>query len=721
MIAFVMLLPCGTALSKESRRIEESRDKTAEAASPEEADRFFEGRGTPLYDLTDPMRGIRSLGDVKAPAVTSDFSTIRVLISTGGVSYVDFSLCASYYLPGTNVLLEGTEDSPVSIRVSGSGSTVTLKNKTTGDVLASGSSVELLRLYADYTMGYAELSHSSNSYTQNAKYLGSFKFMSDSGKVKIINTVPMAYYLFGIIGYELSTSSKPEALKAQALAAKTYGIFFMDSSADYDVQDGWTSSLYQGYRGYREDRLSTMQYCTAVIGKALSYNNTFIPTFYGHTDGGETSLPSHVFNANDTRYDGGYGVKKDDIEFNNYSSSKQLINVDFGGTGDSSRFRDFILGKINDEFSVNSTEVVSIDGLYAFDPLPGTTRNMRQLHVEATVKVRIYVADPTATPTAAPTATPDPTDTPDSADGGDSKGYTTVTRSYTFECPIKQLRTYALTDIDGSGDNYSSSKYVFTASYKLYWGKTKTNGYTLVFARNGNGVGLSQIGANIRANPSTYAQTYQEILAFYYPNFSIINITETAPANMPGPTVSDPEIVAYGICTDNNTNFRMGPDTAYPSMGKVQANEHLDIVDASTNGWYKAIWNGMVGYIIMDYSKIIMFPAPQNGVFTLTDGQTSLSCNLRSEPFERDGNVIVRLAKYTSVTCWAKVGKWYYVTTENGYAGYLHQDVLTLGEPYEYIGMSSLIVKEYPTIHFASPIKPTPSPAPGTAKQKERG
>ena len=294
-----------------------------------------------------------------------------------------------------------------------------------------------------------------------------------------------------------------------------------------------------------------------------------------------------MFNANDTRYDGGYGVKKDDIEFNNYSSSKKLINVDFGGTGDNSRFLDFILCKINDTFSVNSKEVVSIDGLYAFDPLPGTTRNMRQLHVEATVKVRVYVADPTDTPE--PTAAP--TDNADCRSSSE-RGYTLVTRSYTFECPIKQLRSYALTDVDGSGDDYSSSKYVFTVAYKLYWGKTKTNGYTLIFARNGNGVGLSQIGANIRANPSTYAQTCQEIIAFYYPNFSIINITETAPELISGPDVNDPEIVAYGICTDNNTNFRTGPDTTYPSMGKVQANEHLDIVDASTNGWYKAIWNG---------------------------------------------------------------------------------------------------------------------------------
>ncbi|MCR5809331.1 MAG: SpoIID/LytB domain-containing protein [Clostridiales bacterium] len=729
-MAAALLLPCGAALAKGGYLPAKIRKEEAAKPSDEPSTPVYEGRGIIMTDFTDPLRGINSLSDVRAPAVTEDFSTIRVLITTGGVSYVNLALCGEYYLPENNILLSGSADTPINIKISASGSTVTITNVDTEELLASGEAVELLRVYNDYQAGYATLTHTTNQYTQGASYLGNFTFKADSGKVKLINTVPMAYYLFGIIGYELSPSSKPEALKAQAIAAKTFGIFFMNASAEYDVQDGWTSSMYQGYRGYKEDRLSTMQYCLGVIGQTIAYNNKFIPAFYGHTDGGETALPSQIFNANDTRYDGGFSVELDDIEFNNYAPSKQLINVTFGGTGDSSRFRDFILSKINDLNSVSAANLVSIDELYAFEPLAGTQRNMQKLHVTATVSWQTEVPDPTPTPEPTPDPTEAPTEAPSEEPTGDptedpgdtnSRAIITVTQQFTFECPIKQLRTYALTDVDGSGDDYSSSKYVFTKNFKLFWGKTKTNGYTLILSRNGNGIGLSQIGANIRANPSTYAQNYLEILAFYYPNFNMISITEIAPSDLPTPTVAPPEIVAYGVCTDNNTNFRMGPSTSYPSMGKVQANEHLDIVGACVNGWYKAIWNGKIGYIIMDYSKIIMFPAPRNGVFTLIDGTARINCNLRQEPFERETNIITRIPKDTPITCWAKVGKFYYVTTGNGYAGFMHQDVLTLGDPYEYLGMASLLVKEYPLLPppFSS-LKPS-VPKPGASKQRERG
>lgn len=680
----------------------------------------------------DPIRGIAGIDDVKAPSPTEDFTTIRVLISTGNTSYIHLDLGTSYYIPDANVTLTGTEASPRLIKVAVSDGGVKITDRSTGDVIASGETVELERVTIGYEAGVAKLTYCENSNTLDRMYLGDLRFSAASGKVRFINTVPMAYYLYGIVGYELNTSSYPEALKAQAIAAKTYGIFFMDFSegSEYDVQDGWTSALYQAYRGFRENRLVTMPYCICVAGEALTYNGRFIPTFYGHSDGGETALPSQVFGS--SQYDVGYDVYIDDIEFDNNSGSKQLINVEFGGVGDSSRFRDFILGKINDLFGEDSFAVVSINDLYTFDPVEGTQRNMRKLHVTATVKHYIEVI-PTPEPTEEPTPEPeldeepDPTETAAPTDEPTPEPTATpgpvqveVEEEFTFECPTSQLRSYALSDIDGSGDNYSSSKYVFTSNYKLYWGKQTENGYTLIFSRYGNGVGLSQIGALARANPDTYAQDYREILAFYFPHFDLVEITEQTPEEMGGPSPTLAPPLAYAVCTDDNTNFRMGPSTSYPSMGKVQTDEHLDLLEATSNGWYKARWNGMTGYIIMDYVRIILFPSPQDGLYILTDGTTDTTCNLRSEPYIRSTNVITRLPAGTAFTSWMHFGKWHYVTTENGYAGFVSSAVVTFSDPYEYTGVESLVYKQYPTLPPpGSSLKPALPPAFG--KEQPRG
>ncbi len=592
---------------------------------------------------------------VRVPPLDSDFTFIRVLISTGGTTYVNLDLYGEYTIGQT--VISGTLDTPVRIKVAVSGTGVKVTNRSTSEVYATGSSVMLNRVHPNWEAGWVQLTYCGNEDTLDRYYLGSFRFDNESGAVRMINTVHLAYYIYGIVGYELSTSSQPEALKAQAIAAKTLGMYYMGREGEWDVKDGWTSSLYQAYRGFRENRLATMPYCLAVIGEALSYEGTIIPIFYGHTNGGETSLPSRVFGSSLARYDDAYAVSVDDIEYENYDQYRQLISVDFGGTGDSTRFLDFILVKAAGD-GIAAQSVVSINDLYAYDPYPGTTRDMQKLHVRAALQT---------------------------ADGS---------VNYTIDCPITQLRTVALSDVDGSGDSYSSYKYVFTKNYKLYWGKARSGGYTLIFARYGHGVGMSQIGANIRANPATYGWDYRQILAFYYPGMHLISVTEGDPSNAAGPVIDPVPVLAYGECS-GETPFLMGSSSSYPSYGTVRAGEHIDVLGVTDTGLFHAVWNGCTGYISMDYSHVVMFPAPVDGLFTVTDGATKSSCNLRAEPYIRDGNVIARLDKDTVFKAWAQIGKWMYITTEDGHEGFLSSVVANIYGTHVETGVSFIPVRAY--------------------------
>lgn len=614
---------------------------------------------------------------VRTPPLDSDFTRIRILISTKSGTYVDLDLGTYYTLPDGRVI-GGTVASPQKIKVAVSSGSVKITDRTTGDVIITDSSVYLARVTERYEAGWATLSYSANSDTNGRMYLGSFRFMADGSKIAMINDVPMVYYLYGVVGYELNMESYPEALMAQAVTSKTLGLYYCDPTASYDVKDGWEVKVYQAYRGYRENRLTTLYACYAVMGEALTYNGAFFYPSYGHSNGGETALPSHFYSS--TNSDGPYSVALDDIELEYDDDALIRLHVDYGTAGESSALRDFILGKINDTFGVDAVSVVSISEMLAFDPIEGTQRNMQKLRIKAKVEL--------------------------DSKGGKTRSESLATKTYTFECDITELSSYRLTDIDGSGDSYSTNKYVFSDSYLLYWGYSTSGGYTLVHGRYGHGTGLSQIGALARANPDTYGQDHAEILAFYFPNCELVSITENdlTAAEDPLPPVNP--IIGYGeICIDSAEMRQGNSATAYPVMGSARRGEHVDILEQYWDAWYKVCWRGWICYVTVGSVHVTGFPAPANGVFTLTDGTNPSAANLRSEPWSGD-NVIIKLSKNTQMTSWTQIGKWCFVTTSNGCAGFISKNVVNFGDPYEYTGVASLTVKDFWSFQRPRPSKP---------------
>lgn len=625
----------------------------------------------------------------KAPPMDMDFSRIRVLITTGTTSYVNIDLCTDYVINGGPVL-GGTIDEPLSLRVKVTGTDVKLTVRSSGEELLTAAEITLTRVTERYEAGYLTLAYCASSTTTGFNYLGSFRFMANSGSIVMINDLPMAYYLYGIIGFELSTNSFPEALKAQALAAKAMGICYMGGDASYDVKDGWSSSIYQGYHGFYMDRLVTMPYCLEVAGEALIYGNTFVPAYYGHANGGETALPSHSNWG--TAQDEQYAVVIDDYEFEYPDSSRMIEHVDYNSP--SGPFCDWILCKLIADNGIDARRVVSISSILLYDPLPGTLRNMRKLRVRATVEYAVMVEttpEPTPAPTAEPTA--EPTETPEAI----GRGYieTIITETFTIECSPSELHTLTLTDIDGSGDNYDEHDKFFWRNLKMYWGYAENGGYTLVFGRKGHGIGLSQIGALARANPETHAHNYREILSFYYPVFRITTITEHLPGEDEDPLPPILPVIAYGTVSADNAEVRMGANDLYPVMAYAHRGEHVDILAIFSNEVLKVVYRGNLGYIHVSNVFVDRFPSPKNGVFTLVDGINPSAANFRSQPYGADETIITRLPKNTSMTCWARVGKWCFVRTSTGLWGFISANVVVFGPPYEYVGMEQLSVPRY--------------------------
>jgi stage II sporulation protein D len=112
----------------------------------------------------------------------------------------------------------------------------------------------------------------------------------------IVNELPLEEYLLGVVPNELSPSTfgQLEALKAQAVAARTYIVKNMGQSRaeGYDICDTDTCQVYQG--AGTEDPLAT-QAVTETRGMIATYNGQPITALYSSTCGGRTESSENIF------------------------------------------------------------------------------------------------------------------------------------------------------------------------------------------------------------------------------------------------------------------------------------------------------------------------------------------------------------------------------------------------------------------------------------------
>lgn len=500
-VIFLIALFPGAALAGAS--------KSTFSRSDREALRSGDFRRSELSPF--PEEGMPTRSFTHTPS--DDYSLVRVLITTGSVSTISFRLSGAYFIEQNDAPISGTEASPVTVSITAASGSVTAS--VGENVLYTGPIIDICRVNQAEAGGYAELRTTGNSSNNGRKYLGSLRLSANSnGTVRYINVVPTAHYLYGIIPYEMSEGCNIEALKAQAVTAKSYAFAFPYGDSDYDISDSFT---YQGYRGYVPGYPKCMQACLAVVGKVLIYNGSVPLTFYGATNGGETALPSHAFGT--SPLDSAYEIRLDNIDFQYGSSKVKTHSVTYGASVTNSSMRSLLAAEAASAVG-HSVEIVSILSCSLNTPkYTGCARNMTKM--DADVRVN--------------------------DDGEES----TVHLSFN----VSKLKTYG----------------VFSGSYKIYWGEPTSNGYNIYFCRYGHGLGLSQYGADGYA---AEGWGYSQILNFYFRKMQLTTVTERNPEE----EYQTDEIAAYGVINTNSVRMRTGPGLEYAIIDAFPANTHVDII-----------------------------------------------------------------------------------------------------------------------------------------------
>jgi len=125
-------------------------------------------------------------------------------------------------------------------------------------------------------------------------YHGSLEVRKADSDLEIINRLDLEAYLDSVVGSEVSSRWPEEALKAQAVVARTYALEKMDENKalPFDVVGNYEDQAYDGVEG---ESSSTRQAVESTRGEALTYQGKIITAYYHADCGGRTEKGENIF------------------------------------------------------------------------------------------------------------------------------------------------------------------------------------------------------------------------------------------------------------------------------------------------------------------------------------------------------------------------------------------------------------------------------------------
>lgn len=118
-------------------------------------------------------------------------------------------------------------------------------------------------------------------------YRGRTQLVSTGKGLTAVNHVNLEHYLYSVLGAEMSPNWPLEALKAQAVAARSYALHKIGESRKgiYDVDDTTGSQVY---KGLTSEATTTHQAVNETAGQVMAYGGQIILAVFHSSSGGHT-------------------------------------------------------------------------------------------------------------------------------------------------------------------------------------------------------------------------------------------------------------------------------------------------------------------------------------------------------------------------------------------------------------------------------------------------
>lgn len=128
------------------------------------------------------------------------------------------------------------------------------------------------------------------------KYRGSIELLNQGGKLTVVNSLPVDQYLYGVLPKEMSPSWPLEALKAQAVAARSYALHTTGKHKNEGF-DVCTTTDCQVYTGYDGEHAKTNEAVNQTRGEVLVHNGEVILAVFHAAGGGYTEHSENVWSS----------------------------------------------------------------------------------------------------------------------------------------------------------------------------------------------------------------------------------------------------------------------------------------------------------------------------------------------------------------------------------------------------------------------------------------
>lgn len=461
-------------------------------------------------------------------------------------------------------------------------------------------------------------------------YLGDLQLDLTDGVIRPILHIHVEDYLLGVVPYEMGDSFPLEALKAQAVAARTYALRKQNEQNAFDLVD---TTNDQVFKGYLPGSPISEQAVAETRGVCGFYKGKLAQCYYSASNGGQMELVESVWPVKEDF--GYYTFGEDPYDVANPLSIVRSFELrkEYSDEGPYV-LRRYLSETMGEQMAKKgydaAPESIRIDGVASAvldTPNQSGSKLMTMLRLRlrvsartrSDVAIRVVDADPEEVSlfmqnpnvTFAPVVTLAPTATPEPVYGD----FEPLAEEVHLEIPVFPTAE----DVFGMDilSNYENE----------IWTIAETDeAFVLEARRYGHGVGMSQRGAQWMAGVE--GKTYRDVLSFYYPGLKLMQypdlpvqmvqaeealISTPGPAPSPTPrptlmplTIEPADGQFYAAVTEidegSSLNLRSEPSMNGKILMRLYKNQKLLVLEeCPEEGWVRVCTDTAEGYVMASF------------------------------------------------------------------------------------------------------------------------
>jgi SpoIID/LytB domain protein len=363
----------------------------------------------------------------------------------------------------------------------------------------------------------------------NPKYAGSLEVAIFNNKLVIVNDIDIELYLTKVVPSEMPASYHVEALKAQAIAARTYAymdIFNKSNDAfGYTVDDSVKSQVYNNSNA----TTNTTNAVDATQGLIMTHDGTPVQAFFYSTSSGLTASAHDVWIT-----EGETGTYVPYLIGRNLATDQASNPIPFDYTSEASALAFFkqiqmttpdnntsyhrwcvtitkaqLAAILNQNLAKSYAATPNLiltysEGSWVSQAIPASVGEVLDMEVEKRGSSGVVVSLVITT----------------------TSGTYKLINQYNIRFTIRPNTAGSAITVYGATNTDTTYTRTWSSAGNLYSGffaiETAGDAFTLYGGGNGHGVGMSQNGANGLAKQGT---TFQDILSAYYSEIELTDIT----------------------------------------------------------------------------------------------------------------------------------------------------------------------------------------------------